>query len=794
MQRLERVLRQCVTRGRVLTAPAQLAGYDADGIGYKTFRPDAVVIPGSTEELANVLQHAKLLDVPICMRGAGTSLSGGPVAAQGGVIVHTSALRSVRQIHSSAFWCEVECGVTLNQLDEALKPYGVFYPPDPSSGPVCTLGGNVAMNAGGAHCFRYGVTSNYVLGVEAVLLDGTVQRFGGPAGGRGSWREDWKRLMVGSEGTLGAFTRFWLRTLPRPEKVWTFRATYADLVTAERAIHRLAAHSSFPVAIELMDPRCVAMVENSHMAVGLPKDSFMLLTEIDGPRELVDARVESVAQILRDAGSKDVVYSDEEEPRKKLWKARKVAGGLMGQLSADFVVQDAVIPKRALAELLQLVYDEADAAGVAAVNVFHAGDGNLHPNFMFDARKPGELERVEHIGKRLMQRVVEVGGTLSGEHGIGNDKAAYMPLVFGPEMTRIQLAVPNIFNPAHQMNPLKVFNQRRYEGGSTNGAPAPTKSTPLAGAATDARLFTPFLDEIDGVACVPAAAKAADLRSAIGDHPLRYPLLLDADASLREHVLATGYASASSRFGPYCDNILGMNWRLPSGRVVRFGERVVKTTTGYDLFRFVLGGGSRWGEPLDYVVRLRPNCGPTNVYRLRGSLESVERAAGALLKNCWMHWFDSLDVLQAARESTRPELRLVINGPANEANVADGYVKSLAAAHRLTCDAELDRPAPLDGLPDLMLKTTPDRAIAIGAEVARDHAVRTTTLCYPGVVHVYCELGEASAERLRPIVARYATRLHESGGDWHSRHLPPNVPAEREARWISILEQETHDS
>ena len=454
-QPLESLLKQCVTRGRVLTAPAQLAGYDADGIGYKTFRPDAVVIPADADELVRIFQQARLWNVPVCVRGAGTSLSGGPVAAQGGVVVHTSALRGIRTVHREGFWCEVECSVTLHQLEEALRPHGLFYPPDPSSGPVCTIGGNVAMNAGGAHCFRYGVTSNYVLGVEAVLLDGSVHRFGGPAGGRGSWREDWKRFMVGSEGTLAAFTRFWLRLLPRPEKAWTFRATYPDLRTAERAIHSLVAHASTPVAIELMDPRCVAMVENSPMAVGLRQDSFMLLTEIDGPAALVDARVESVAEVLRAAGAQDVAFSDEEEQRHKLWKARKVAGGLMGQLSAGYVVQDAVIPKRALAEVLQLVYDEADAAGIRAVNVFHAGDGNLHPNFLFDAAKPGELEKVEHIGKRFMQRVVDVGGTLSGEHGIGNDKAAYMPLVFGPEATRLQLSIPAIFNPRHQLNPLE---------------------------------------------------------------------------------------------------------------------------------------------------------------------------------------------------------------------------------------------------------------------------------------------------------------------------------------------------
>ena len=459
---LELQLRRIITRGRVLVSPAQLAGYAADALGYKNYPPDAVVIPADAEELAHFMQCAVELGVPVCLRGAGTSLSGGPVAAQGGVIVHTSGLRSVRTVCPEGFWCEVECGVALNALDAVLKPHGLFYPPDPSSGPVCTLGGNIATNAGGAHCFRYGVTSNYVLGVEVVLLDGRVRRFGGPAGGRGPWREDWKRFMIGSEGTLGAFTRFWLRLLPLPEKVWTFRATYPDLRTVEAAIHALVAHASYPAAIELLDPRGVAMVESSQMACGLPKGSFMLLTEIDGPAVLVDARVGAVAEILRRAGSNDVMFSDEEAMRQKLWKARKAAGGLLGQLSPDYVVQDAVIPKRALAEVLQLVYDEADAAGLRAVNVFHAGDGNLHPNFLFDSRVPGELEKVERISKRLMQRVVEVGGTLSGEHGIGNDKAAYMPMIFGPDEIRLQLAVPAVFNPTHQLNPLKVFTERRF--------------------------------------------------------------------------------------------------------------------------------------------------------------------------------------------------------------------------------------------------------------------------------------------------------------------------------------------
>ena len=841
-------LKQSIRRGRVLTAPAQLAGYDADGLGYKTFRPDAVVIPADADELVNLLRDSRSLNVPVTIRGAGTSLSGGPVAAQGGVIVHTSSLRKVREICADGYWCEVECSVTLNQLDAALVPYGLFYPPDPSSGPVCTLGGNVAMNAGGAHCFRYGVTSNYVLGMEVVLLDGSVHRFGGPAGGRGAWREDWKRLMVGSEGTLGAFTRFWLRVLPRPEKVWTYRATFADLQSAERAIHALAAHASFPVAIELMDPRCVAMVENSPMAVGLPKDTFLLVTEIDGPAVLLDARVKAVAELLHDAGASGVEYSDDETQRNRLWKARKVAGGLMGQLSPDFMVQDAVIPKRALAEVLQLVYDEADAAGLRAVNVFHAGDGNLHPNFLFDSSKPGELEKIEAISKRLMQRVIAVGGTLSGEHGIGNDKTAYMLLFFGEDTLRLQLAVPGVFNPQHQLNPLKVFATRRFRHGpgakpvdgpgtgnsmlsgervadeqlaSLESRVGDTGDNSSGTIVTDDKLrvprtFEPFIDAIDGVMCCPATMTTAELRDQAAAHGLRFPLILDEHKPICEQVAASGFAPASSRFGPYCDNITGMNWRLPNGRIVRIGERVVKSTTGYDLLRFLLNSSDHFGEPVDFVLRLRPECGTTHVFSLSGSCESVSQAAVAMLATCWLHWFDSVDaVLEGSHESCR--LRISLNCPVYESGVYMEHLSAFAAKHELRLHSESIASVPADGCPDFVLKTTPDQVIRLARSVAVENDVTCIALCYNGVVHGYlqrgCETGLGSGRglqssdrsfrasapeslaaesqvRIKNIIARCSKEIHAVGGDWQSRYIPVAAPSGVEAQWLRKLAQE----
>lgn len=457
-----RGMRRAMGRGRLLDGAAQLAAYGSDGLGYKHFRPDAVAIPADRGELLALVRFLRDSSHPYVIRGAGTSLSGGPVPAQGGVVIHLSRLRTIESVDVESGVAVVESGVVLNQLDAALRPHGLYYPPDPSTGPVCTLGGNVASNAGGVHCFRYGVTSNYVLGVEVILLDGSVVQFGGPAGGRGAWREDWKRLFVGSEGTLGVFTRFWLRLIPRPEKVWTFRATYRSLDQVSEAIQRLARHNAYPAAIEFMDPRCVDMVENSPYRVGLPQGAFMLLTEIDGPPQLVDRRVPRVAELLGECGADDVAYSDQEKERLGLWKARKAQGGLLGQVSPDFVVQDAVIPKAALGTVLPHIYELADAEGIAAVTIMHAGDGNLHPNFLFDLRKDGDLEKVERIGKALMRKVSEVGGTLSGEHGIGNDKSAYVARHFGEHASRMQLAVARLFNPDHKLNPQKVFPERRY--------------------------------------------------------------------------------------------------------------------------------------------------------------------------------------------------------------------------------------------------------------------------------------------------------------------------------------------
>ncbi|NQZ67730.1 MAG: FAD-binding protein, partial [Lentisphaeria bacterium] len=326
-------------------------------------------------------------------------------------------------------------------------------------------GGNVAENAGGIRCFKYGVTANYVLGVECIMTDGTIRQFGGPAGGRGvSNTLDWRALMPGSEGMIAVFTKIWMRIKPLPEKVWTFLGSYKNLEDATACITDLVQSPAMPVALEFIDNHVVQLVENSKMACGLDKDSWVILTEVDGPEQLVDHAADTIEEIMNRHNPIKVEKTDDETEKLKLWKARKVAGGLMGQISPDLMIQDAVIPRQFLKDILHFLYDEGEKRDIHVLNVFHAGDGNLHPNFLFDRKIEGDLERVKDLGSALMEKVIAYGGTLSGEHGIGNDKRDYIPKIFSVREVSAQSAISEIFNPTHQLNPEKVFPYRSFVG------------------------------------------------------------------------------------------------------------------------------------------------------------------------------------------------------------------------------------------------------------------------------------------------------------------------------------------
>lgn len=303
------------------------------------------------------------------------------------------------------------------------------------------------------------------------------------------------------------------------------------------------------------------------------------------------------------------------------------------------------------------------------------------------------------------------------------------------------------------------------------------------------RLFVPFLDEVDGTLCLPATATAADIHSQASAHRLRFPLLLDEAKPLREQLAATTHAPASCRFGPYCDNILGMNWRLPSGRIARIGERVVKTTTGYDWLRFLLHSGSRYGDPVDYVLRLRPDCGFTVIARFDGGTEALHSCVANLLHSGWMHWWDAVDYINDGRASF---VRVMIHCVPEEASIFAQQLEDVAASTSTQLTLLNNAPRPLDGLPDLVIKTTPDRAIGLSVELAHG-ARRCVALCYSGVVHVYMNESDDLTERTQALVQPYTAELHTLGGDWHSRWLPAMPPTVTESAWLNTLEEAIHE-
>ncbi len=454
-------LRRILGPQAVLDSPSALLAYESDGLGFMHHRPEAVVLPHSAEEVAQLIAAARQERVPYVFRGAGTGLSGACVAAQGGLMIHFSRLKKILEVRAGDLMCVVEPGVVLNALNDHLEPLGLFYPPDPSSGFASTLGGNVATNAGGIRCFKYGVTSNYVLGMQVLSPDGELRTFGSPEGPVPG--PDWRALMCGSEGLLGAILKLWLRLKPLPGSPCTFLAAFEHLEQAAGAIVDLVHHPCIPVAIELLDKNTVRLVEASPMRAGLPSGSWVLLVEINGPRELVDVQAPGIEAIFGRHGALRVQKTFDPAERLKLWKARKVAGGLVGQVSPDVMIQDAVIPRSRIAEILRDIYAVAEEADLPVINVFHAGDGNLHPNFMFDSRDPAQMKKVKEAGAKLMQSVIRVGGTLSGEHGIGNDKMDYLHLVFGPREMAAQKAVLSLFNPDNQLNPGKLLPGREYK-------------------------------------------------------------------------------------------------------------------------------------------------------------------------------------------------------------------------------------------------------------------------------------------------------------------------------------------
>jgi glycolate oxidase subunit GlcD len=446
-------LREIVGEENVLSEPDELLVYECDGLPQHKHPPRAVVFPNSTEETSEVLQLLTDEGVTFAPRGAGTGLSGGALAVNRGVVIELARMRKILRVDPDNRIAVVQTGLVNAHLSRAVAPYGLYYVPDPSSQPSCTIGGNIAENAGGIHCLKYGTTTDHVIGARVVLADGSIVDLDGGAVGY-----DLLGVFVGSEGTFGIATEATVKLSPIAPAVRTLLADFIDVDQASHAVSAIIAAGVLPAALEMMDNAIIRAVEASVFTAGLPIDAqAVLLVELDGVEAGIDDEAERVEAILREHGARSVHSATDQNERKKLWAARKGAFGAVGRLSPDIMIQDAVVPRSRLPEVLSETYRIAAQYNLQLANVFHAGDGNLHPLICFDLRRGDDLERVRQAGREIMETCVRAGGSITGEHGVGLDKSVYLPLIFSEDDMDAMLAVRAAFDPSGLCNPGKII-------------------------------------------------------------------------------------------------------------------------------------------------------------------------------------------------------------------------------------------------------------------------------------------------------------------------------------------------
>ena len=452
-----RGLDDIVGADHVITDPDRLLVYESDGLTAYRVLPRAVVLPGATEEVAAVVRLLHLEGIEIVPRGAGTGLSGGALPTPDGVVVGMARMNRILEIDTENRLARVQPGVVNAKLTEATQPFGLYYAPDPSSQSACTLGGNVAENSGGPHCLKYGVTTRYVTGLTVVLAGGKLVKLGG-AGRGAAVGLDLVGLFVGSEGCFGIATEIEVRLLPITEGVRTLLGIFETVEAAGHAVTSIIASGLMPAAVEIVDKATIEAVEASVFAAGYPTDAgAAMVIEFDGTEVGLDADADRAVACCMAAGAREVRRATTEAQREALWKGRKKAFGAMGRIAPDLLVQDATVPRTRLPEVLRGVAEIGERYDLKIANVFHAGDGNLHPNILFDRQNEEEVARVERASREIMALCVEVGGTITGEHGVGIDKRAYMSLVHNEVEIDSLRSVRRVFDPEGLFNPGKVL-------------------------------------------------------------------------------------------------------------------------------------------------------------------------------------------------------------------------------------------------------------------------------------------------------------------------------------------------
>ncbi len=451
-------LRKSLGRENVLSAPSELAVYDCDAFTIERHRPEAVVFPRSTQQVAASVAICRRHGAPIVARGAGTSLAGGclplAVASGGAVVVMLTRMNKILDIDLRNRMAVVEAGVCNLRLTQALADTGYHFAPDPSSQGASTIGGNVATNAGGPHTLKYGVTVNHVLGLEAVLHDGSILQLGPVAD---PCDLDLVGLLVGSEGTLAVVTKIWVRLTPNPQDCRAMRAVFHSLDDAAGAVSHIIAAGIIPTALELMDQGILAAVEEAYH-FGFPPDAgAVLVVEVDGPSIGLDRQQQRIVEFCRRFGAREVLQAATPQEREMLWKCRKMAVGATGRLSPSYTIQDGVVPRTRLPQIIRRTAEIGRKYNIRIVNVAHAGDGNVHPILLFDERDPTEVDRATAAGREILEECIALGGSITAEHGVGVEKLGLMPRLFAPADLGAMRRVREAFDPTGMLNPGKLI-------------------------------------------------------------------------------------------------------------------------------------------------------------------------------------------------------------------------------------------------------------------------------------------------------------------------------------------------
>jgi len=448
-------LGEIVGSDAVLSAHSDVMVYECDGFVIEKSCPDVVVFPETASQIAAIVRICNEADVPFLPRGAGTSLAGGCLAVGGGVMIVLTRMNEILEINLRDRYAIVQPGVVNVWLTQALKGSGYHYAPDPSSQGACTIGGNVATNSGGPHTLKYGVTVNHVLGIEAVLADGRIVQMGGPA--EESPGLDLVGTIVGSEGTLAIVTKVWVRLTQNPQGYRTLLGIFESVEDATSAISEIIGAGIVPAALEMMDQGILVAVEEAFQ-FGFPLDAqAILLIEVDGLEAGLDQQRQQIVDLCMKCGGREVRLAADAAERQKLWKCRKQAFGAIGRLSPSYCTQDGVVPRTQLPAILQKIIATGTKYGIRIVNVFHAGDGNIHPILLFDERDPDQVRDVLEASGEILQACLDLGGSVTGEHGIGVEKISFMRKMFTPEDLKVMDQLREAFNPENRLSPDKML-------------------------------------------------------------------------------------------------------------------------------------------------------------------------------------------------------------------------------------------------------------------------------------------------------------------------------------------------